>query len=101
MLVTCVQYKGRLWFLSKVLMCVLACLWSAYELTGLSRGGQQVQRCKEVFGKAIKLLVELASLQVRKEWEGMGEKEGGERALRSPSFSMPLIIFVDLLCDSG
>lgn len=42
-----------------------AVLPSAYELTGLSRGGQQVQRCKEVFGKAIKLLVELASLQVR------------------------------------
>eukprot|EP00800_Vazella_pourtalesii_P006700 TRINITY_DN18784_c0_g1_i1.p1 TRINITY_DN18784_c0_g1~~TRINITY_DN18784_c0_g1_i1.p1 ORF type:complete len:258 (-),score=79.75 TRINITY_DN18784_c0_g1_i1:51-824(-) len=34
-----------------------------YLLTGLSRGGQQVQRCKEVYYKAIKLLVELASLQ--------------------------------------
>ncbi|XP_065919196.1 V-type proton ATPase subunit D-like [Dysidea avara] len=34
-----------------------------YELTGLSRGGQQVQKCKEIFGKAIKLLVDLASLQ--------------------------------------
>ena len=37
---------------------------SAYGLTGLSRGGQQVSKCKEVFGKAVKLLVELASLQV-------------------------------------
>lgn len=36
----------------------------AYGLTGLSRGGQQVSRCKEVFGKAVKLLVDLASLQV-------------------------------------
>ena len=53
----------------------LAVLPSAYELTGLSRGGQQVQRCKEVFGKAIKLLVELASLQVR---EGVGGGVGGE-----------------------
>ena len=31
----------------------------------------------------------------------MGGKEGGERALRSPFFSMSLIIYVDLLCDSG
>ena len=36
----------------------------AYELTGLSRGGQQVNNCKEVFAKAVTLLVELASLQV-------------------------------------
>lgn len=34
-----------------------------YELTGLSRGGQQVSKCKEVFGKAVKLLIQLASLQ--------------------------------------
>nr|P57747.1 RecName: Full=V-type proton ATPase subunit D; Short=V-ATPase subunit D; AltName: Full=Vacuolar proton pump subunit D [Suberites domuncula]CAC17412.1 vacuolar proton pump protein [Suberites domuncula] len=34
-----------------------------YELTGLSRGGQLVSKCKEVFGKAVRLLVELASLQ--------------------------------------
>jgi V-type H+-transporting ATPase subunit D len=34
-----------------------------YELTGLARGGQQIQGCKEVYGKAINLLVELASLQ--------------------------------------
>ena len=40
----------------------------AYGLTGLSRGGQQVSRCKEVFGKAVKLLVDLASLQVFREY---------------------------------
>jgi V-type H+-transporting ATPase subunit D len=34
-----------------------------YELTGLARGGQQVAHCKEVFSKAVNLLVELASLQ--------------------------------------
>ena len=39
-------------------------IYSAYELTGLSRGGQQVGKCKEVFGKAVRLLVALASLQV-------------------------------------
>ena len=39
-------------------------IYPAYGLTGLSRGGQQVSKCKEVFGKAVKLLVELASLQV-------------------------------------
>lgn len=36
----------------------------AFELTGLSRGGQQVQKCREVFSKALEALVQLASLQV-------------------------------------
>jgi len=36
---------------------------NSYELTGLSRGGQQVNKCSEVFTKAVNLLVELASLQ--------------------------------------
>ncbi|CAI8042564.1 V-type proton ATPase subunit D [Geodia barretti] len=35
----------------------------AYELTGLSRGGQQVSKCKEMFGKAVKLMVDLATMQ--------------------------------------
>ena len=34
-----------------------------FSLTGLARGGQQVAKCKEMFGKAVKLLVELATLQ--------------------------------------
>ena len=34
-----------------------------YMLTGLSRGGQQVDRLKKNYTKAIELLVELASLQ--------------------------------------
>eukprot|EP00126_Sphaerothecum_destruens_P004924 Sdes_comp18450_c0_seq1m8409 len=34
-----------------------------FELTGLGRGGQQVSQCKEMFVKAVELLVELASLQ--------------------------------------
>ncbi|KAK6181063.1 hypothetical protein SNE40_008999 [Patella caerulea] len=34
-----------------------------YELTGLSRGGQQIDRLKKNYAKAIQLLVELASLQ--------------------------------------
>lgn len=33
------------------------------ELTGLARGGQQVQGCKAAYVKAIEVLVELASLQ--------------------------------------
>ena len=33
------------------------------ELTGLGRGGQQVQRCKEMYIQAVQVLVELASLQ--------------------------------------
>lgn len=36
---------------------------NAFELTGLGRGGQQVQKCKETFIKAVESLVELASLQ--------------------------------------
>ncbi|KAJ8309358.1 hypothetical protein KUTeg_014232 [Tegillarca granosa] len=35
----------------------------SYELTGLSRGGQQIDRLKKNYAKAIELLVELASLQ--------------------------------------
>ncbi|XP_041352834.1 V-type proton ATPase subunit D-like [Gigantopelta aegis] len=34
-----------------------------YELTGLSRGGQQIDKLKKNYAKAIQLLVELASLQ--------------------------------------
>lgn len=35
----------------------------AYELTGLSRGGQQIDRLKKNYVRAIQLLVKLASLQ--------------------------------------
>lgn len=35
----------------------------AYELTGLARGGQQIDKAKKSYGRAITLLVELASLQ--------------------------------------
>ncbi|KAI5849214.1 V-type proton ATPase subunit D [Tricharina praecox] len=34
-----------------------------FALTGLGRGGQQVARAREVYGKAVETLVELASLQ--------------------------------------
>lgn len=37
--------------------------FAGYELTGLSRGGQQVSRLKENYAKAVNLLVDLASLQ--------------------------------------
>jgi len=36
---------------------------NTYELTGLSRGGQQVNNSANMFNKAVQLLVELASLQ--------------------------------------
>ena len=112
LLISCVQCKGKLWFASKE--CCLTLLCSAYELTGLSRGGQQVQRCKEVFGKAINLLVELASLQVRTGGEeGMGEG-GMEGVRREGLYGVPLSIdpnlhvcvgsstvSIDLLCNSG
>ncbi|KAA3680613.1 V-type H+-transporting ATPase subunit D, partial [Paragonimus westermani] len=38
-------------------------LFLAYELTGLSGGGQQIDRLKKNYTKAVDLLVELASLQ--------------------------------------
>lgn len=37
--------------------------FTGYELTGLSRGGQQIDRLKKNYAKAVELLVELASLQ--------------------------------------
>ncbi|KAI9269161.1 D subunit of V-type ATPase [Phascolomyces articulosus] len=36
---------------------------NAFEFTGLGRGGQHVQKAKEVYQKAVETLVELASLQ--------------------------------------
>ena len=39
-----------------------------FGLTGLGKGGQQVQRCRETFTKAVETLVELASLQVGASW---------------------------------
>lgn len=36
---------------------------SAYELTGLSGGGQQIDKLKKAYAKAVELLVDLASLQ--------------------------------------
>ena len=35
----------------------------SYELTGLARGGQQIDKLKKNYAKAVELLVELASLQ--------------------------------------
>lgn len=40
---------------------------SDFGLTGLGKGGQQVQRCRETYARAVETLVELASLQVRSE----------------------------------
>ena len=36
-----------------------------FGLTGLGKGGQQVQRSRETYARAVETLVELASLQVR------------------------------------
>lgn len=40
-------------------------LKSDFNLTGLSRGGQQIQKSRDTYVKAVGTLVELASLQVR------------------------------------
>ena len=55
------RLRPNLLFLSVFATCVC---FPAYGLTGLARGGQQLTKCKEMFGKVVKLLVELASLQV-------------------------------------
>lgn len=36
---------------------------SDFGLTGLGRGGQQIQKAREIYAKAVETLVELASLQ--------------------------------------
>lgn len=38
-------------------------LHAAFSMTGLSKGGTQIQECKKSFKKAVELLVDLASLQ--------------------------------------
>jgi hypothetical protein len=44
-------------------VCLAHC--AVFELTGLARGGQQIQGSRECWTKATKLLIQLASLQVR------------------------------------
>ena len=43
-----------------------------FGLTGLGKGGQQVQRCRETYARAVETLVELASLQVGSFWNEIG-----------------------------
>ncbi|KAI9679251.1 MAG: V-type proton ATPase subunit D [Caeruleum heppii] len=38
---------------------------SEFGLTGLGKGGMQVQKCRETYARAVETLVELASLQVK------------------------------------
>jgi len=40
-----------------------------FAMTGLGRGGQQVQKCRETYARAVETLVELASLQVSWTWD--------------------------------
>lgn len=47
----------------------ISIIMTEFSLTGLSRGGQQVQKARETYTKALNALVELASLQVRKACE--------------------------------
>lgn len=42
----------------------MAFVIAAFELTGLGRGGAQVQKCKDTYQKALEALVDIASLQV-------------------------------------
>lgn len=60
-----------------------------FQLTGLSRGGQQIAKARETYSKALQTLVELASLQVS------ATEVGGRTSALSPMniltiFSTPL-----------
>jgi V-type H+-transporting ATPase subunit D len=55
-----------------------------FTMTGLGRGGQQVQRAREVYTKAVETLVELASLQVSDD-----------------KLSRLTLICIDSICDLG
>ena len=46
-----------------------------FGLTGLGKGGQQVQRCRETYVRAVETLVELASLQVSQLSYVRGQRE--------------------------
>lgn len=59
---------SRAYFFNKWLWWVLSLVWpqdgsDTYELAGLARGGQQLSKLKKNYQAAVKLLVELASLQ--------------------------------------
>lgn len=56
-----------------------------FGLTGLGKGGQQVQRCRETYARAVETLVELASLQVSFPPPGLGGSS--------------LILCPDSICD--
>jgi len=43
---------------------------SDFGLTGLGKGGQQIQRCRETYARAVETLVDLASLQVSEQTLG-------------------------------
>ena len=62
-----------------------------FSLTGLARGGQQVTKCKEMFVKAIELMIELASLQVRERESGLTKED----VITSLAFSS-----LDIICDT-
>ncbi|KAF6019140.1 hypothetical protein EB796_022557 [Bugula neritina] len=51
------------WLFHFVSCAIIGCSIAAYELTGLSRGGQQIDKLKKSYVRAIQLLVKLASLQ--------------------------------------
>jgi len=57
----CILSYYRLFYF--VSCAIIGCSIAAYELTGLSRGGQQIDKLKKSYVRAIQLLVKLASLQ--------------------------------------
>ena len=59
-----------------------------FGLTGLGKGGQQVQRCRETYARAVETLVELASLQVSCSVENTGQFQTEDPSRQRSSFLM-------------
>lgn len=69
-----------------------------FGLTGLGKGGQQVQRCRETYARAVEALVELASLQVGSRALSGGQ---GQRGVHSADTSrLPLSFWTKSLRSS-
>jgi V-type H+-transporting ATPase subunit D len=68
-----------------------------FGLTGLGKGGQQVQRCRETYARAVETLVELASLQVR----CPGKTRSRECDLVYDGGNADIWIYLDGIRDSG
>jgi V-type H+-transporting ATPase subunit D len=64
-----------------------------FGLTGLGKGGQQVQRCRETYARAVEALVELATLQTAFVMLDEVIKTVNRRGMRQPVPAQPLVVY--------